>query len=560
MSADRFEKNARTFTLLTLASRATGLVRDATLARAFGVGAVMDAFSFGFMVPNLFRRLFGEGALTASFLPIYARLEREDPEKARRFASYTLVAMALVLNAIVIVLELVLLWLHARSPIAEISYIGQPVSIGGAVVAPMSLRLGQLGYELLMVMLPYMPLVCMVAIVGSVLQTHDKFGTAAASPMILNLAVVGTALGFLPVFHANGHASIQDQARHATLVGASVVVAGVLQLAWGMWAARRYGLRLRGVDLRDPMAIAPLKETLHKAVPMMFGLGVLQLNTFLDGLIASWPTVVGPTIFGVAFPLEEGAMAALGNAQRLYEFPLGVFGLAVANAIFPVLSRQATDMDAFRATMHRGLRLVMYIGLPASVGLMMVARPAVAVVLEGGRFTPEDTARVARILLGYAPAIWSYSTVHVLTRAFYASGDSVTPTKISVAMVFLNLTLNITLIFTPLREAGLAWATAICSVIQCGILLVILRRRVGVVVNHEVRASWMATAFASTLMAVAIAAVRWIVFPPADVQALTGWWGAVRELLVLMPVGAAVLLGATIAMRRPELRWALGRK
>ena len=419
-------------------------------------------------------------------------------------------------------------------------------------MTPVSLRLGQLGYELLMVMLPYMPLVCMVAVIGSVLQSHDRFGPTAASPIILNLAIVATALGLLPFFRGG----IDSQSTHAIFVGASIVLAGVLQLAWSLWAVRHFGLSLRGARCFDPEAWRPLKETLVKAVPMMLGLGVLQVNTFFDGLIASWPTIVGPTIFGTPFPLHEGAMAALANAQRLYEFPLGVFGIAVASAIFPVLSRQASDLDAYLATLRRGLRLVIYIGLPASVGMMILARPAVATVLEGGRFTIADTNRVAFILLGYAPAIWSYSAVNVLTRAFYARGDSTTPTKISLGMVFLNLTLNLTLIFTPLREAGLAWSTAFCSVVQCAILLMILKRRVGSIVNREVGASWLATLAASAVMGVTVVAVGALVFPSLHV----GWWGAVRDLGLLMVVGAIAFFGVSLVMRRPELRWALGKR
>lgn len=553
MAADRFERNARTFTLLTLLSRATGLARDATLARAFGVGAVMDAFAFGFMVPNLFRRLFGEGALSAAFLPVYARLDRDDPLKARRFAGLTLVVMALALNAVVLALECGLLLARAHAPEVEVAAAGAPLSAGGVLVAPVSLRLGQLGYELLMVMLPYMPLVCMVAVVGSVLQSHDRFGPTAASPIILNVTIVAVAIGMLPAFSGGG---LVAQGRHATIVGASVVVAGALQLAWVLWAARRHGLTFRGVTLRDAEAWSSLREVLHKAVPMMLGLGVLQVNTFLDGLIASWPTMVGPTVFGVPFPLEEGAMAVIGNAQRLYEFPLGVFGIAVASAIFPVLARSAHDGDAFVATLRRGLRLVVFIGLPASVGLMLIARPVVAVILEGGRFTAEDTARVAFVLLGYAPAIWSYSTVHVLTRAFYALGDSATPTKVSLGVVVLNLVLNVTLIFTPLREAGLAWSTAICSVLQCAMLGAILRRRVGTIVDRDVRRSWVASGVATVCMAGALWATSALFFAAPHAS----WMAAVRELAALMAVGAATLVGAAIALRRPELRWALGRR
>ncbi len=555
MAGDRFEKNARTFTLLTLLSRVTGLARDATLSRSFGVGPVMDAFTFGFMVPNLFRRLFGEGALTASFLPIYARIDQEDPERSRRFASLTLLLMAVSLNLLVLVGELILLGMLSTTPAREI-VVATPILAAGTVMMPVGERLPQLGIELLMVMLPYMPMVCMVAVLGAILQSRDRFGPTAASPLILNLAIVATAIGLQPIFRG---ANTAMQGTHATLVGASVVAAGLMQLGWGFWAARSARLSIGAalVALRDRSdSTWPLMgEMLSKAVPMMLGLGVLQLNTFMDGVIASWPTMMGPTIFGVPFPLGEGAMAALGNAARLYEFPLGVFGLAVANAIFPVLSRQAKDNGAFLATLRRGLRLTIFIGLPASVGLMLIARPAVAVVLEGGRFTVDDTRRVAFILLGFAPAIWSYSAVNVLIRAFYAIGDSKTPTRISVMMVALNLTGNLTLIWTPLREAGLAWSTAGCSVIQCFILLHILRKRVGPIVDAETLGGWRRTAIVTAVMGGAMYGAS-LALPAVH----AGWWGAVRELSVLIPVGALALIAGALALRMPELKWALGRR
>src|SRR5262249_54387339 len=155
--------------------------------------------------------------------------------------------------------------------------------------------------------------------------------------------------------------------------------------------------------------------------------------------------------FGIKFPLDPGALTSINNAQRLYEFPLGVFGIAIATAIFPALSRVANDGEQFTAILRRGLRLVVYIVLPANVGLMLVRTPLTAAILQGKNFTPADTARVSWVLLGYAPAIWAYSMTHTLTRAFYARGDAFTPVKVAMGMVLLNFLLNITLIWTPLH-------------------------------------------------------------------------------------------------------------
>jgi putative peptidoglycan lipid II flippase len=290
-----------------------------------------------------------------------------------------------------------------------------------------------------------------------------------------------------------------------------------------------------------------VRGTFRDAIPMMLGLGVLQLNTFLDNLIASWPTIVGPTVLGFDYPLAEGAMSALANAQRLYEFPLGVFGIAIATAIFPVLARLANDGAAFAGAVRRGLRLSMFVGLPASAGLVVVAPEAVGVLFRGGAFDEADVARVATILTGYAPAIWSYQLVHIYTRAFYARRESSTPVRVSLAVVGLNLALNLVLIFTPLREAGLAWSTAICSVVQCAILATLLARRLPGTFGRDVLASWARTLVATGVLVVAVA---------ATLHALpdgTRWRDDLLRLALGVAAGALAFAGAARVLGMPEL-------
>ncbi|MSQ90898.1 MAG: murein biosynthesis integral membrane protein MurJ, partial [Phycisphaerales bacterium] len=407
-----FETHARTVSVLTFLSRITGLARDAALSRIFGVGVITDAFAFAFMVPNLFRRLFGEGALSSSFLPVYARLQESDPASARALARLVLARAVVFLSALCLLGE-VILWILWPSP----DQVSQ-----------------QLAARLVAILLPYMPLVCFVALVGAVLQVHHRFGPTAAAPILLNLAIVLASVGLAPpVLEWMGFAAI-DPMVHITIVAASVFVAGVLQCVWSAWALR--GLNLRTGEI-SPEARKSFSQVIWQVVPMALGLGVLQVNTFVDGLIASYPTMFGPTIFGVAYPLAEGSMGSLAFAQRLYEFPLGVFGISIATAIFPQLSRQSSDLPAFRASLARALRMVMFIGLPASAGLIMLRTPLTAAVFQGGDFTIDDTARVATILMAFAPAIWAYSANHLLTRAFYARGELMTPVKISMAMVVL---------------------------------------------------------------------------------------------------------------------------
>ncbi|MSR45070.1 MAG: murein biosynthesis integral membrane protein MurJ [Phycisphaerales bacterium] len=523
-----FETHARTLSVLTFLSRVTGLARDAALSRVFGVGAVTDAFTFGFMVPNLFRRLFGEGALSSSFLPVYARLQQSDPASARALARLVLCRLVVLLGAICLVGEVILwmVWPAADQPSAT------------------------LAARLVCIMLPYMPLVCFVAMTGAVLQVHHRFGPPAAAPIILNLFIVLTSAGLAPsVVRWIGMETLDGES-HITIVAASVVVAGIVQCAWSAWA-------LRGLDLRtgevSPVARQSFKAVIQQVIPMALGLGVLQVNTFVDALIASYPTLVGPTILGIAYPLAEGSMGSLAFAQRLYEFPLGVFGISIATAIFPQLSREATDLPAFRASIARALRMVAFIGLPASVGLIMLRTPLTAAVFQGGDFTTDDTARVATILLAFAPAIWAYSANHLLTRAFYARGESMTPVKISLAMVVLNFLLNVTLIWTPLGTAGLALSTSFCAVVQMVWMLRVLTQRVGPLVDEEVRRSWMRSAAMSVTMAVVLALAMLVT--PVD----TSWWTMVWVLLTLTAVGAAVVFAVARLLRMPELGWSLGR-
>jgi putative peptidoglycan lipid II flippase len=537
-----FEKHARTVTLLTFVSRVTGLARDAALSRLFGVTAVMDAFWLAFLVPNLFRRLFGEGALSAAFLPVYSRLDRDDPAVARQLATLVISMMVIVLGGITLLAEGVLLMISARADHSS------------------------LAVWLMMIMLPYMPLVCLVAILGAMLQVRGRFGPTAAAPIILNLLLVGAAL--LGGWAAGRGEPKSRELVHIGLVAGSVVLAGIVQVAWSLLALRRshadggwWAGRLRTCAPAAPW----LRTVLAQAWPMFIGLGILQINTFVDGLIASYPSTFGPTIFGHDFPLDEGALTAISNAQRLYEFPLGVFGIAVATAIFPALSRVAARVDrdgntgggddeAFTEILRRGLRLVMFIGLPASVGLVLVRRPLTAVILQGGDFTAADTQRVAFVLLGYAPAIWAYSMTHVLTRAFYARGDSMTPVKVAAGMVVLNLALNLTLIWTPLKEAGLAWSTAICAVVQVVMLLALTRRYAAHIVDRSVAASWLRTVIAAALMG----GIVWVIAGYLP-DAAASWTNALVTLGAMVAGGCAVLLGAAGAMRMPELGWALGR-
>ncbi len=324
--SERFERHARTVSLVTLISRFTGLARDASLSRVFGAGGVTSAFFFAFMIPNLFRRLFGEGALAAAFLTTYSQLNRDDPKTARSLASVTVSLLVLTLGAIVLLGEVGLYFISRHADHTN------------------------LAVWLTMVMLSYMPMICIVAILGAMLQVHGRFGPTAAAPIVLNLCLITSTVGVS--FLVEGDVASPDYERHRVIhigcVSASVILAGALQVTWSLLALRKW--RWWVSDFKA--AAEPMNRVIRQALPMILGLSVLQLNTLFDGLIASYPVAVGPTVFGIDYPLTEGANAAVGFAQRLQQFPVGVFGVAIATAIFPALALQATNADRFADTVH----------------------------------------------------------------------------------------------------------------------------------------------------------------------------------------------------------------
>ncbi len=584
-----FARNVRTVSGLTLASRVTGLARDAALARVLGAGPVADAFLFAFMVPNLFRRLFGEGALAAAFLPVYARLTDRHPEAGRRLGRRVIGTMVVALSLLVLLAELALL-------LGEL--LGEGVLAG----------------RLAMVLLPYAPMVCAVAILGAMLQVRGRFGPTAAAPLLLNGVMIAALV--LPARRL-----AEDPSRHAGLLALGVVLAGVLQVLWALAALRASerpdGDAAAGTDRRgdpagtdhvdpapgdaagtgdldpepvdadrpgtsatadpDLLARRGARDVLRHAIPMMIGLGALQLGTLIDGLIASWPSVVGPTVLGIDYPLAPGAMTTITLSQRLYQFPLGVFGIAIATAIFPLLARRAAagDPAGVRTTVRDGLRLVALIALPASLGLVLVREPLIATLFEGGDFTAADTARAAPVVAAYGAGVWAYSAVHVLARAFYALERPRTPVRIALIAVFVGLVLNLVLIWTPLREAGLAVATAVGSALQVVLLLRALgpelgRRHGGVptapasaggahVVDAPTRRAIGRCAGLTAVMGLAVAGLDAVAGVPLD-AAVGGWSGAAGRLAVLVGGGALVYGGLAAMLRLPELTSLLGRR
>jgi putative peptidoglycan lipid II flippase len=559
----RFVGHAVVVGLMTLLSRFTGLVRDSILAAALGLSATADAFSIGFLIPNLFRRLFGEGALTAAFIPLYTDLVHKDRLTARRLASLCIAMMLVFLGGLTLLGELVLLaMLGARQWTAESS----------------------LAIELTMIMLPYMPMICIVALVGGILQVHGKFGAPAAAPIFLNVIMI---IGTLVAVHITGGVQTDAQTTRAvTIISWTVLIAGLVQLIWQLGMV----LRVERFTLAFSGARPVIRQMLALMVPMFVGLGVFQINTLVDYLIAfglagkaGGPEQLHLLGMKLDYPVNQGDVAALNWAQRLYQFPLGVFGIAVATAIFPALSRAAaaenvgrgqetgdrnaeTDsrqaqqpqapspkpqapLASFQSILHQGLRLTFFIGLPASAGLILLRVPITRLIYERGEFGVADSQRVAFVMIGYCAVIWAYSMTHVLTRAFYAMKDAQSPLRISMWMVLLNLALNVALVW-PLGVAGLAWASAASAAAQVVMLVRALKRFVPQPVGPDVLRGWRMTGVLTALMTAVLLPVT-LCF---DAAAMTRTQSAV-QLAILLPLGMAIVLVGAWLMKAEELSW-----
>jgi len=309
-----------------------------------------------------------------------------------------------------------------------------------------------------------------------VLHALGHFTWPALVPVVLNVCWIASIWLVDPWFEP-------DRVAQIYALAACIVAAGVLQLAL-QWPS----LRIRGFrfDRRWQSVRPAVVEIARAMLPVTLGLSITQINTVLDRLIA-W-TLMAPATgaranalpFGLTFPLEPGAVSALYFGERVYQFPLGVFGVALGTVLFPLLSRHAArgELNRVRDDLSLGLRLVIAIGLPASAGLVLVAEPLTRLLYQHGDFTALDTARVAPVVVAYGAGVWAYCAIPVLYRGFYAVGERSIPVKVGLIAVVLDLALNFSLIW-PWAERGLAASTAISAAVQVGLLSWMIQRRVG---------------------------------------------------------------------------------
>ena len=467
----------------TLVSRGLGLLRDMATAALLGMskGGVADAFWFAFRIPNLFRQLFGEGAMTASYLPVLTVQWGNDRQVARQLASVVVTLLAVVLAVLVAIGELVfgLIWLVW----GDVPGVGLLTGLSA-------------------VMLPYLLLICIAAQLTTMLYAAQHFTVPALTPTMLNIVWLIAAWGVAPRFAPN-------ETAQAYVLAVGVLAAGVAQVVVQLPMLRRLGFRF---DYHWPAARAGVGQIVRSMAPTMLGLAVTQINTLVDSLIA-WglaATPNGPQTIAwlggaIHYPMQQGAVAAIYFGDRLCEFPLGVVGLAVGVALFPLLARHAGrgDVQRLGADMTLGLRLVFCLAVPAGVGLFLLAQPISRLLFQRGQFQPEDTVRAARMVAWYATGVWAYCESAIVVRGFYAMNDYRTPARLAAWMVTLNLALNLTLIW-PMAEAGLAVSTSISAGVQVLLLMAIFARRHAPLDRRQLVRTAMHTVLSTLMMGAAV--------------------------------------------------------
>jgi len=500
-----FASNFRIVSLGTLLSRILGLVRDMLLASVFGAGPILDAFTLSFRLPNLARQLLGEGALTAAFLPIFVReLRSGDPAAARHLASAMFWGLAGVLAAIVIIAELGLLTLLAFADLSA------------------NLRLLLV---LVAIQTPYLLCICLAAQLSAVLHSLRQFVWPALLPVCLNLVWL-LGIGFAAMLQTTAAGRIQA-------VAVSVVIGGICQLALALWATARLDYPIRR---EFGEAWTRVREVTTAMLPIVLGFAISQLNVLTDSLVA-W--AAANTRFGelLPVPIPPGTATALFFAQRMYQFPLGIFGVALGTVLFPLLAghAQAGDQAGLRRDLSHGLKLTIAIGIPASAGLVVLSRPITVLLFKRGAFDASDAELTSIMVAIYGAAVWAYIGVLIAYRGFYAIGDRIAPVRISTGIVVCNLALNAVLLCT-IGGVGLAIGGAASAAVQAVAAMLLLQARVGRLAWAEIATTGGKTLVATAAMTIACCGLL-TVLPSGSSLA-----SRAAAVVIPMAVGMAIFL------------------
>ncbi len=513
-------KNVATIGVWTAGSRVLGFLRDILIAAQLGTGPVADAFFVALKLPNLFRRLFGEGAFNAAFVPAFtASLAGEGAGPARRLAEEVASVMVVWLGFLTLLgLLLMPLLMHLLAP----GFAADPAKFA------LSVALSRLTF-------PYLMLICLSALLSGVLNGINRFAAAAATPVVFNLALIGALVLVPRALMPRGQA-----------LAVGVTVSGMAQLGLLAIALARGGMAL---SLRAPRLTEGVRLVLRRMGPGIVGAGVTQINVAVDTIIASL--------------LPAGTVSVLYYADRVNQLPLGTIGTAVATALLPLLARQvrAQALTELRATLNQAIALTLALTLPAALALMLLAEPIMLALFRHGALSGAAAAKSAAALAAYAIGLPAFVLAKVFSPGFFARGDTKTPVKIGVIAVFLNLALNLALMH-PLGYLGPPLATSLAAFFNAGALAWLLAR------TGHFRPDRALFARIGRIFAASVAMVLLLAFTGAALRAMlpgvaTDPLGAIARLAALIPLGLLAYGGAGLmfgAFDRDLLRATLARR
>jgi putative peptidoglycan lipid II flippase len=481
---------------ITMISRVFGFIRDMVTAHLFGASLFSDAFFVAFRIPNFMRRLFAEGSFSQAFVPVLSEFQKQkSPDEIKLFIN----SMAGTLGAVLLI-------------VTFIGILGAPVIV--RLFAP-GYAPGSERYDLAVMMLritfPYLMLISLTAFSGAILNTYSKFWVAAFTPVFLNISMIAAAIWLAP------HLQIPIVA-----LAWGVFIAGVVQLLFQIPFLKRMGLLPHPkIDFKN----AGVTKVLKLMVPALFGVSVSQINLLLDTLFASF--------------LIVGSVSWLYFSDRLMEFPLGVFGVAISTVILPHLSRHhaSKSQEEFSLTLDWALRLVLLVGLPAAVVLAVISGPLLSTLFQYGHFDAHAVYMARQSLSMFAIGIAPFMIIKILAAGFYAQHDMRTPVKVGIAAMISNMVFN-TILIWPMKHAGIALATSLASLVNMGFLYRYLRSK-----NiYQPRAGWknfgFRLLFANTVLAM------WLWFLSGDLQDWVTHHSTWRLIHLSVLLSSAILIYA----------------
>ncbi len=492
--------------LATLLSRILGFLRDMVTAWFFGAGYLTDAFFVAFRIPNILRRLLAEGSLSIAFIPVFAEtLTKKGPNEA---------------------------YCMARSAFRLLSILLAVVTVAGILGAPWLVRLMAPGFEgpkftltlmLTRMMFPYVFFICLVALCMGILNVLGHFAGPALSPALLNIAMIAAVFLLSPHLEEPIHA-----------LAAGVLAGGALQLVLQIPFLIRKGIYLWH---KAPLYHPGLNKIFQMMGPAVFGAAVHQINIFVGTFLASL--------------LPQGSVSYLYYADRLVEFPLGIFAISTSMAALPSMSRQAAEnnIQGMKQTFTHAVNLTLFITLPAMTGLMVLTRPIIALLFERGAFDPQSTQLTAEALFCYAVGLWAFASVRVFVSAFYAILDTKTPVRMAVISVIANIILSIWLM-GPLKHSGLALATSLSSMLNVFLLAWAFKYKIGVLNLKKI----IESVFKSMVCSIVMGLCLWGMWIGMDLAALSSGGVLAWRLGLMIAVGGCVYGVCAMFLKCQELK------